>query len=229
MNDKLSLLFDLDGTLVDTDRLHFQAYQILLSRFNRSISIELYKSRIMGASNSNIMEHLFPDLTVDQHRELAQAKEILFRNQVGVLEPTPGLMQLLDWAAQENIEVAVVTNAPRDNAELMLHGLGLGRFIERLVIGDELPRGKPDPFPYVTGLQMIAGHPTRALAFEDSLSGVQSASSAGIYTFGIGSGLPPISLIEAGASEVIADFNDSGLWDLLRATVAGTPIADRVR
>lgn len=229
MNDRLSLLFDLDGTLVDTDGLHFQAYQMLLSRFSRSISIEFYKSHIMGAANSAIMEHLFPDLTVDQHRELAQAKELLFRNQVGVLEPTPGLMQLLDWAAQENIEVVMVTNAPRDNAELMLHGLGLGRFIERLVIGDELPRGKPDPLPYVTGLRMVAGHPTRALAFEDSLSGVRSASSAGIYTFGIGSGLPPISLIEAGASEVIADFNDSALWDLLRATVAGIPIAHRVR
>ncbi|KMN84072.1 HAD hydrolase-like protein, partial [Chromobacterium violaceum] len=60
-----SLLFDLDGTLVDTDILHFGAYQTLLADHKRSITMQIYKERIMGAPNDAIMRELFPDLSKD--------------------------------------------------------------------------------------------------------------------------------------------------------------------
>ncbi len=211
----LSLLFDLDGTLVDTDQLHFQAYQVLLADFDRSITLQTYQSRIMGASNDAIMREFFPDLPVEQHRALADRKEQLFRAAVTELQPTAGLLALLDWAEEREVGMAVVTNAPRANAELMLHGLGLDKRLSTLVIGDELARGKPDPLPYITGLARIGGQADRALAFEDSLSGIRSASTAGIRTFGLRTALPPEALTGAGASHIIDNFSDPVLWRIL--------------
>ncbi|MET3133642.1 HAD superfamily hydrolase (TIGR01509 family) [Oxalobacteraceae bacterium GrIS 1.11] len=170
LNNSLSLLFDLDGTLVDTDALHLQAYQVLMADFQREMTLANYQSRIMGAPNDAIMRELFPDLPVQRHRELAERKEQLFRGAIAELTPTPGLLDLLDWADERGVGMAVVTNAPRANAELMLQGLKLSARLPVLVIGEELARGKPDPLPYLTGLERIGGRAERALAFEDSLS-----------------------------------------------------------
>jgi beta-phosphoglucomutase len=213
-----ALLFDLDGTLCDTDRLHFSAYLTLLADFGRSITLEHYKARIMGAPNDAIMCEMFPDLDVARHRELADRKETLFREAaVTALEPTRGVTALLDWADARNIAVAVVTNAPRANAELMLKGLGLDRRIATLVLGEELERAKPDPLPYATALQRFGATAERSLAFEDSLPGIRSASGAGVPTYGIRTGHPDAALLAAGAVGAIDDFTDAGLWQRLES------------
>ena len=212
-----ALLFDLDGTLCDTDRLHYRAYRRLLTDFDRSITLEHYKARIMGAPNDAIMRDLFPDLEVAQHQELADRKEILFREAVTVLEPTRGLAALLDWCKARGMPVAVVTNAPRLNAELMLQGLGLAGRIDALVLGEELERAKPDPLPYATALKQFGVAPHRALAFKDSLPGIRSATGAGVTTYGIRTGHPDAALLEAGAVATIDDFTDADLWARLEA------------
>ena len=212
-----ALLFDLDGTLCDTDRLHFGAYCTLLKDFGRSITLEHYKARIMGAPNDAIMREMFPDLDVPRHRELADRKEALFREAITTLEPTHGLAALLDWAKAKGVPVAVVTNAPRANAEMMLKGLGLDRRIDTLVLGEELERAKPDPLPYATALHFFGAGPERALAFEDSLPGIRSASGAGVATYGIRTGHPDDALLAAGAVGAIDDFTDRGLWQRLEA------------
>jgi beta-phosphoglucomutase-like phosphatase (HAD superfamily) len=93
----------------------------------------------------------------------------------------------------------------------MQAGLGLAERFPMLVIGDELARGKPDPLPYLTGLQRLGGEAARAIAFEDSLSGIRSASAAGIFTFGMRGALDDAALHAAGASAVISDFTDARL------------------
>lgn len=222
-----SLLFDLDGTLVDTDALHFGAFQVLLGERGRSITIETYQSRIMGATNDAIMRELFSDVPESHHQELAARKEALFRASVTDLQPTAGALEVFEWARSRGVGIAVVTNAPRANAELMLNGLGLADRIDTLVIGEELPRGKPDPLPYATGLQRLGGNAERALAFEDSLSGIRAASAAGIYTFGMRTGLPAQALYDAGANDIIDDFTAASLWRMLDHAAAGAGLIER--
>jgi beta-phosphoglucomutase len=217
MANGTALLFDLDGTLCDTDHLHFEAYRILLQDFARTITLEHYKARIMGQTNDTIMREMFPELPVDRHDALADRKEELFRAQVATLTPTAGVLALLDWADANRVPYAVVTNAPRENATLMLSGLGLDRRIPTVVLGGELERGKPDPLPYQTGLEKLRAHATRAVAFEDSLPGIRSASGAGIPTYGLRTGHPDAALLSAGAVAAIDDFTDAGLWQRLEA------------
>jgi beta-phosphoglucomutase len=171
----------------------------------------------MGARNDAIMREMFPELDAARHRALADRKERLFRDAITALEPTPGVAALFDWAEARSVPVAVVTNAPRANAELMLQGLGLDRRIGTLVLGDELERAKPDPLPYATALRRFDATPERSLAFEDSLPGIRSASGAGVATYGIRTGHPDAALLAAGAVAAIDDFTDAALWQRLES------------
>lgn len=206
-----ALLFDLDGTMLDTDHLHLAAYNTLLAPHARTIGLDYYKSRIMGFPNDDIMDGLFPGMARARQQALSEEKEALFRGLLRQLTPTAGLAELLAWAERHAVPAAVVTNAPRANAMRMLDGLGLGTRFPVVVIGDELARGKPDPLPYLTALAQLGVGPSDALAFEDSLAGVRAAAGAGIATFGMLTALPEATLRAAGACAVLRDFRDPGL------------------
>lgn len=98
---------------------------------------------------------------------------------------------------------------------MMLNALGLADRFGTLVIGGELEHGKPHPLPYLTALEWLGAKAQDAVAFEDSASGVRSASSAGIFTFGMLTALDEEQLREAGAKAVIRDFGDRKLWEFL--------------
>lgn len=207
-----ALLFDLDGTLIDTDELHLNAYNQLLARWGRSMDIGYYKAHVMGFPDDMIFGGLFPDTPTAQYASMAAEKEAMFRAQLVETIPVAGALRILDHARETGLRTAVVTNAPRENAMAMLTGLGILDRFETIVIGGELARGKPHPMPYLTALELLGVTADQALAFEDSLAGVQSASAAGIHTFGMLSGLDEGQLRAAGARDIIRDFNGDALW-----------------
>ena len=221
----LALLFDLDGTMVDTDHLHIAAWNAVLARDARHIDATFYKSKVMGFTAEAVTAALYPDHDSAARALLSDEKEIAFRTLVGLLEPTVGLPSLLAWADSLSLPMAVVTNAPRDNALLLLRGLGWVNRFPVLVIGEELERGKPDPLPYLTALRRLGADATQAIAFEDSLSGVRAAVAAGIETIGLLNALNESALRGAGASVVVQDFADAALLALLRRRTSG--MADR--
>lgn len=211
-----ALLFDLDGTLTDTDTLHLQAFRTLLHDYDgRELSQAQFDARISGRSNGELFAELFPQADARQRQALAERKEALFRELSPELEPLPGLLRLLSYAREHRIGMCVVTNAPRLNAEHMLTGMGLGDWFEHVLVADELERPKPDPLPYLTGLQRLKAPAGQALAFEDSLPGVQAASGAGIFTVGVATTQTAERLHEAGAQLVIDNFDDPQLWALI--------------
>jgi len=124
-------------------------------------------------------------------------------------------MDILDWADQQSLKRAAVTNAPRDNAKQMLHTLGIEARLPIVILGEELERGKPDPLPYQTALERLEIRPEQAIAFEDSPSGMKSAIGAGILTVGIATTHSPEGLYQLGATLVIDDFTDDRLKHLL--------------
>lgn len=210
-----ALLFDLDGTLLDTDALHFDAWNRVLAGHGRAIDLAFYRRHIMGAANEAIMAALFPAIPVPAAMREIEAKEAAFRVSLGSVPPMPGVLRLLDWAGRRNLPTAVVTNAPRANATLMLTAIGLADRFDALVIGDELAQGKPHPLPYLTGLEKLGAAPDMALAFEDSVNGIRSAAGAEITTFGMLGAFDEATLRANGATHVIRDFEDARLWQVL--------------
>ena len=68
------LVFDLDGTLVDTDRIHLEAFNRMLAPFGRHVTADEYKTKVMGFPNTTIMPHLLPDFDAAEHERLAHHK-----------------------------------------------------------------------------------------------------------------------------------------------------------
>jgi HAD superfamily hydrolase (TIGR01509 family) len=213
-----ALLFDLDGTLANTDPLHQIVWQQLLEPYGYQVDALFYRQRISGRLNQDLVRELLPQFYPDQEPQLSAHKEAQFRTLAADrLSPMPGLRELLDWGRQQSLAMAVVTNAPRANAEFVLKTLGLSEQFEPVILAAELPAGKPDPLPYQEALRQLAIDAPEAIAFEDSVSGVTAAVGAEVTTVGIASTHPAELLYAAGAALVVPDFSDQRLrqFDLL--------------
>ena len=211
-----ALLFDLDGTLAETDSIHLQIWQDYLREYGLEIDRAFYQAKISGRLNPDIVAELLPQLNAETQADFIWRKEAEFRNRADALHPLAGLMELLNWAANQSLAVAVVSNAPRENAEFMLQALHLKDRFATVILGDDLPVGKPDPLPYLEALRQLKIAASEAIVFEDSPSGLRSAVAAEIYTVGIASTHDPATLYQLGASLVVSDFTDDRLAEVLQ-------------
>jgi HAD superfamily hydrolase (TIGR01509 family) len=215
-----ALLFDIDGTLADTDALHLQAFNQVFGPRGHVFDHARFTKELQGFSNASIAERFLADEPPTRQASIMAEKEANFRKLVtGQIQPLPGLMALLARADSAKIPIVAVTNAPRLNAEMLLSGLGIVHRFKALVIGDELAHGKPHPMPYLEGLRAVGAAPGLSLAFEDSRSGVQSASAAGIATIGIRTSLGHADMVAAGALTTAKNFDDPELIELVATTM----------
>jgi beta-phosphoglucomutase-like phosphatase (HAD superfamily) len=214
---KFSLLFDLDGTLVDTDALHLRAFQEVLRGCGSTIDEDYYRLHITGRTNISIIADAFPEASLEETQALAARKESLYRARLTDARAVDGANEILSWGRRNALRCAVVTTSPRESAEAVLTSLGLLDFFSLLVVGDEVERGKPDPLPYLTALRSFGIQAGDAVAFEDSISGVTSARTAGLATVGLLTSLGEEALISAGAVRTAKDFRDKGMWQWLSA------------
>jgi HAD superfamily hydrolase (TIGR01509 family) len=210
-----ALLFDLDGTLAETDSLHLPTWVDVLGPYGIEVDERFYKESLSGRSNSKIVQDLLPCLSAEVGRKLADAKEASFRERAHELEPLPGLLDFMKEGKSRGISLALVTNAPEENVEAILLALELKEFFDEVVLSDEVGPVKPDPAPYKAALDKLGISPEQALAFEDSTSGISSSVAAGIPTVGIASTQEPETLEEAGAFMAAKDFTGPEIRRLL--------------
>jgi HAD superfamily hydrolase (TIGR01509 family) len=212
-----ALLFDLDGTLVNSDPEHLAAFRAVFAPYGIRVSEAEYAAKIMGASNAAIAALYLSHLPAHEQAATLDAKEEAYRDGLGEVQPIPGAVELLDYADSRGLKRAVVTNAPRANAEKVLAALGIHHRLPIVVIGAELARSKPDPLPYLTALERTGAAAGRSVAFEDSLSGVRAAVAAGLKVVGMTTTLDAATLIEAGTVFAARDFTDPRIYDLIEA------------
>ena len=219
---RATLLFDIDGTLADTDRLHLQAFNTVFGPRGHAFTPQRFKAELQGFANSAIAARFLADESAAGRIAIMDEKEATFRAlaQAGI-HPLDGLVELLDRCDAVGLPYAAVTNAPRANAELILDAIGLRERFHTIVLGDKLAHGKPHPMPYLEGLRRLDADAAFAVAFEDSPSGVKSATSAGIATVGMLTGQTAATLRAAGAVEVAANYADQELIAFIERTIGG--------
>ncbi|KAF9626409.1 hypothetical protein IFM89_033228 [Coptis chinensis] len=215
-----AVLFDVDGTLCDSDPIHYYAFREMLQEagFNGGVPItdEFYIENIAGKHNEYLREILFPDWDFEKGMKFLNDKEAMFRRLAAEkIKPVNGLHKLCKWIEERGYKRAAVTNAPRPNAELMISNLGLSDFFQALVIGGECERAKPFPDPYLKGLETLNASSSHTLVFEDSPSGTKAGVAAGMPVVAVTFRNPEHLLKEAGATVLIKDYDDPKLWTLL--------------
>jgi HAD superfamily hydrolase (TIGR01509 family) len=213
-----ALLFDMDGTLSNTDPIHMLAWQETFRAHHVFIDDRVYHERIVGRMNPLIVQDFLPQLNDVEVNKIVEEKEENFKKLATKLEPLPGLSRLLKWRVNQGLQTALVTNATNLTVPFNLQALGLEDYFKVRVLADDpdVPAGKPDPRHYGVALQRLDIEASEAIAFEDSPSGVRSASGAGIITVGLTTTQSPESLLAAGATIAVSDFTAQELWDFLR-------------
>ncbi|KKB76551.1 haloacid dehalogenase [Devosia soli] len=214
------LLFDIDGTLVESDPLHLEAFNRAFAPYGHQFDRERFGRELQGLANEAIGARFLPHESKERQWDIMMNKEALFRELAAEgVEPVHGLFELLDWADSIGLPAVAVTNAPRPNADLLLDSIGARHRFKDVVIGDELAYGKPHPLPYLKGLEILGARAEHCVAFEDSRTGLMSATAAGIATIGMATGLEPGQLTEAGASLAARDYSGAELLDFIKTKV----------
>ncbi|HEY0128970.1 MAG TPA: HAD family phosphatase, partial [Rubrobacteraceae bacterium] len=163
-----ALLFDLDGTLADTNSVHRVTWAEALRPYGYDVTWDFYREHITGRVTTEIVADLLPDFSAEEGRELIESKEADFRERAGTLEPLPGLLDFVQKGREKEMKIALVTNAPKENAFTVLRVLGLDDAFDPVLLADEIGSGKPDPAPYNAALQALDVSAKEAVAFEDS-------------------------------------------------------------
>ena len=216
-----ALLFDIDGTLADTDPLHLEAFNRTFEPYGHSFDKARFSLELQGLANEAIARRFVPHLSAEEGMAVMRGKETTFRELAKTsIHAVPGLFALLDLADAAGLPMAAVTNAPRANADLILDGLGIRHRFRAVVIGEELAHGKPHPLPYLEGLRLLGARAEVSVAFEDSRTGIASATSAGLATIGIRTSLLDADLLAAGAVLSAAGYDDPVLLDFINRRVA---------
>ncbi len=177
-----AVLFDMDGTLVDSEKLWDISIHQLYARFGSSMSPEVRDSTV-GGSAENVIRIVYDDLGLPPDpADMAQTADWLHDVTGDLFDDglpwCPGARDLLDALAAEGVPMALVTNTRRGLTERALNSIGRHYFAAS-VCGDEVPRGKPAPDAYRRAAALLGFEPAHCLAIEDSVTGAAAAEEAG--------------------------------------------------
>jgi HAD superfamily hydrolase (TIGR01509 family) len=129
-------------------------------------------------------------------------------------------MSLIDWARARGIATGLVTNAPRENADLMIAVLGMGEAFDVVIAATELAHSKPHPEPYLAALASLGLDARHTLAIEDSATGIAAARAAGLDVVALATPRTAASIERSGATLIVADMTDHRLYELFEARFA---------
>ncbi|MEI7915093.1 MAG: HAD family phosphatase [Mycobacteriaceae bacterium] len=177
-----AVLFDMDGTLVDSEKLWDIAIQRLYERFGGVLTPEVRLSTV-GGSAEGVMRIVYTDLGMDLDPDHMAATADWLHEVTGDLFEAglpwcDGARELLEAVTAAGVPMALVTNTRRALTERALDSIGRHYFTAS-VCGDEVPRGKPAPDLYRRAAELLGMAPRDCLAVEDSVTGAASAEDAG--------------------------------------------------
>jgi beta-phosphoglucomutase len=174
-------IWDMDGTLVDTAEMHFQAWLDVCRERGRDFTRADFAATF-GRRNPEIIEYLFGNrFTAPEVDALGNRKEELYRAAASKgLTLLPGVGELLENLQREGFRQAIGSSAPHANLELILRLTGVQRYFDAVVAMEDTTRGKPDPQVFLVAAQKLMVEPTHCIVFEDAVAGVQAARAGGM-------------------------------------------------
>ena len=177
----LTVIFDLDGLMADSEPLAKWAWNQTLARYGRELDDQTFRD-VQGmrvADSARLFCERFA-LPISPEEAMAERDDLFLEAVPTRLHACPGLYSLLDELAARNLPLGVATSGHRRYVSLALQTLGLNGRFQAVAAGDEVERGKPAPDIYLLAAERMGVSPERCLALEDAPLGVQSAVAAGM-------------------------------------------------
>ena len=222
-----AVIFDFDGIIVDTEPLHYRAFQVILEPMGLGYAWEEYVNLYMGFDDRDAFREAFRvhgrALGDHELERLIDRKAAAFQEIIaGGVAPYPGVVELIKSIAG-TLPLALCSGALRCDILPILAGLGLSDAFDVMVTADEVTASKPDPASYALAVErLVAAFPGRrinpghCIAIEDTPAGIASAKGAGISVIAVTNSYPAERL--TGALKVVDSLLGIGLEDLKAVT-----------
>lgn len=212
-----AVIWDVDGTLVDTAELHFEAWATMARDLGRPFSRADFAATF-GRRNPEIIHHLFNHPYTDAEiAELGDRKEELYRTEAAKgVELLPGARALLEGLHAAGFAQAIGSSAPRHNLELILRLTRTEPFFQAVVSSEDTQFGKPHPQVFLIAAQRLGAVPARCVVFEDAVAGVQAARAGGMKCVAVRfvGHHAAESLRTAGADRIVDSLEQVGVQDV---------------
>jgi len=183
-----AILFDFDGTLVDSEPLHFQMWQQLLAKYGVELTEQQYKDHYAGVPTTlNAVDMISRfKLSIPAH-SLASAKKELTRSIIAKsgFPLMPDVREILAQLTCYDLKLGIVTGAAKSNVHATIKAHSLEKYFSIIVSGEDVSRNKPAPDCYLLAMSQMGVTARDCLAFEDTELGLTAASSAGIMCLAI--------------------------------------------
>lgn len=210
-----AVLFDMDGLLLDTEKLNIECVCLVAREMGAELQPEVVARRIMGTARAQIVaayQSLLPD-SVDG-AAFYQRKNELFakRKQQEGVKPMKGAMELLHWLHEKGIACVLVTATVGEAARERLRENGMWDLLPYRVTGDMPLPSKPDPAPYLKGAELAGVDPAECLVLEDSFNGIRSGRAAGCMVGMVPDTLPYDETCRPYCDAVFRDLTEVQAW-----------------
>jgi beta-phosphoglucomutase len=189
MVDRLAVIFDVDGVLVDSYTAHFRSWQLLWAEHDRAMTEQQFVETFGRTTRESIC-YIFPDhdYTEQQITALDDRKEELFREIIQADFPDiSGAKELVDTLIDQGFAVAVGSSGPPENVKLVTDHLGVTDRLGATITATHVTRGKPDPQVFLLAAEQLTVPPRNCLVVEDAPAGIAAAQAAGMASIGFAS------------------------------------------
>ncbi|AUX22631.1 glycoprotease [Sorangium cellulosum] len=183
-----AVLWDLDGTLIDSSELHFVAWREALAAEGRTYD-RVDHDAMFGMRNDDILRRLVdPGIPEAEIARIAGAKERRYRELAARsgIEPLPGARAWLRALPERGFRMAIASSAPRENLDAILAATGLTGVLDAVISSEEVSRGKPHPDVFLRAAERVAVPPARCVVVEDAPAGVLAGKRGGMRVIGVG-------------------------------------------
>jgi HAD superfamily hydrolase (TIGR01509 family) len=182
-----TVIFDMDGVIVDTEPVHRYAYFKLFSQLNIDVTEELYTS-LTGTSTRNTFQQIKTifDLSEDVE-DLIQRKRMIFNDAFDTkedLDLLEGVRDLIIDLYENGMQLILASSASKVTIERVFNRFKLHNYFAHKVSGEDFPKSKPDPAIFVHAASLSLLDKSNCIVIEDSTNGVNAAIAAGIYCIG---------------------------------------------
>lgn len=216
-------IFDMDGVIIDNAVFHEKAWRIFLNRRGIGLSDREFKEIVFGRTGSDCLKILFENVTEAEIKEHTKEINAIYRQEYEpYIEATPGLIDFLKLLKQNNVITTIATSAPPVNVKYITETLNIREYFTNVIDDTQVTKGKPDPEIYLTSAEAISYEPSRCVVFEDSLSGIQAAKSAGMKVVGVATTHDPSELKEVDL--VIKNFHELNIEKIMAIINKGSRI-----
>ena len=197
-------LFDLDGTLVNTDHIYFNVWKDILLEYNIILDLDIFNKYVHGNSDETVVKMLLPKCDVNH---ISYLKDKMLIDNIRDIQIIDGAIDFLNSIKKLGFMSSIVTNCNRNVAEKIIDYCGFKKFIDFITIGNECKRAKPHPDPYLETILKYNVSKNKCIIFEDSKSGLLSARLANVHcVVGITTKYSANELVKNGANITVDKY-----------------------